>query len=445
MRPLSACYRVAVTAALILATTSAPAALPVVTTVYPTGTFPLDAQNVQAAIDEGGTVVLKATGASGHPTAFNFGPPDPVVNGGVLLTTDVSVIGETVGGYQTTIQGGFNPILGLAPVKSTIKGIHFDGPLDSPIALIRSTGSTIVGNRITGIVPLPLLFGAEVEGIFVSGFDDPQNAVTGHITVADNVIEIAGGDFVNGMQFDEVSADIDIVGNTVHFLSSDGVIQSIGILVFRSHGKADIVGNIVMMDGATPDVFPSSIFVGGHEEARYRIAGNTIVDHHPNADGIDVVAFSFSGATRQAHVIDNSVELHSTAEFSGALVFQGGVQTSSMSANRAFGTGGDAVQILGIDSTLVAGSNRAVGNDILGFTPIGPDVFFGPYSTRNLFAGQCRTWQDLGEDNRIVCGGPQHSAHAAAARTTRRPGDALRTLGDQILHAKLALHGPKGR
>jgi hypothetical protein len=46
------------------------------TLVYPTGSFPLDVQNVQAAIDGSGTIILKATNSAGQPTAFNFGPAD---------------------------------------------------------------------------------------------------------------------------------------------------------------------------------------------------------------------------------------------------------------------------------------------------------------------------------------------------------------------------------
>src|SRR5262245_46007156 len=133
-------------------------AAPANTTVYPTGSFPLDVQNVQAAIDGGGTVVLKATNAAGQPTAFNFGPP-VVTGSGVNLTTDVTILGEQVGQYMTTINGGFNTILGLVPIKSTIQGIDFEGPLDAPIALVASTGSDIVGNRIRGVVPVPLSFG----------------------------------------------------------------------------------------------------------------------------------------------------------------------------------------------------------------------------------------------------------------------------------------------
>src|SRR5262249_8033690 len=155
---------------------------------------------------------------------------------------------------------GFIPVIGFVPVTSRIQGIHFDGPLDSPIVLIRSTGADIVGNRITGIVPLPLFFGgSEIEGIFVSGFDDPLNAVTGRVNVIGNVIEVAGGDFVNGMQFDEVAADIVIKGNTVNFIHSDGVLQTDGILVFRSRGKVDIVQNQVTMGTGDSNAFPVGI------------------------------------------------------------------------------------------------------------------------------------------------------------------------------------------
>ena len=383
------------------------AAKPATAIVYPTGTFPLDMFNVQAAIDRGGTVILKATNAAGQPTAFDFGPPDPQVNGGVNLHTDVRILGEQSGSSMTTIKGGFNPILGLVPVKSTIQGIHFDGPLDSPIALIRSTGADIVGNRISGIVPLLLFFGfTEIEGIFISGFDDPQNAITGRINIVDNTIEISGGDFVNGMQFDEVSADISVTGNTVDFLQSDGAIQTLGILVFRSHGKADVVQNHITMGDGNPDAFPAGIFVGGHAEASYRISDNTVVANHPNADGIDVVGLSADTATQQAIVEGNHVAVHSTILTAGGIAFVGAVQRSLMAANRIEGTSGNAVQVLGLSDTLLADSNHALGNDVSALAPANGDIFFGFGSVNNLFAGSCDTYVDLGVDNRILCGRP---------------------------------------
>ena len=423
--------------ALGLGCSATQAAPPVITTVYPTGSFPTDEHNVQAAINLGGTVILKATNATGQPTAFNFGPPDPQINGGVNLNTDVTILGEQVGQNATTIQGGFNPILGVVPVKSTIQGITFDGPLDSPIALVRSTGANIIGNHIKNIVPLPLFFGfTEIEGIFVSGFDDPQHAITGKIKIANNVIEISGGDFVNGMQFDEVSADIEVSGNNVQFLSSDGVIQTLGILVFRSHGKADVVNNVVMMGPGSPDVFPAGIFVAGHPDARYTISRNTVTTSHPNADGMDVLGLSPDTSTQGALVQGNFVTMQSTISTSGGIVFAGGVTKSSMVGNQVAGTNGDSLQVLGFDSTLAADSNRVLGNNISQASPSDADVFLGPDSFNTLVAGQCSTYINLGVGNRILCGTPLGSALSAArVSTSRRPMIDSRV--DAIQRAKL--------
>lgn len=411
------------------------AAKPVVTTVYPTGSFPLDMQNVQAAIDGGGIVLLKATDAADQPAVFDFGPPDPQTNGGVNLHTDVVIRGERAGANHTTIRGGVNPILGLIPVRSTIEDIDFDGPLDSPIALVRSTGADIVGNHIHGIVPFPLFFGTEIEGIFVSGYDDPLNAITGRIRIADNLIEVSGGDFVNGMQFDEVAADIEVTGNTVHFLDSSGVVQTLGVLVFRSHGKADVTNNLVIMEAGDPGAYPGGIFVGGHAEARYTISGNTVVCNHPNSDGIDVVAFSFSGATQRAVVEGNHVVMHSLIPTAGGIDFVGVVQDSLMATNRIEGTAGNAVQILGLDSTLAAESNRALGNDISQLAASDADVFLGPDSVDNLFAGHCRSYVDLGIGNRISCGGTLGSARPAGPAHRPMP---MIDLGDVAQHARFA-------
>jgi len=291
------------------------------TTVYPTGSFPLDVQNVQAAIDLGGTVRLKATNTAGQPTAFNFGPPDPVTGTGINLTTGVRMLGEQVGQHRTTIQGGYIPVLGLVPVKSTIQGIDFDGPLDAAIVLVSSSGADIIGNHVKEVIPFLLPFGfTETEGILVSGSNDPTNAITGRIRVTGNVIEMSSGDFTHGLQFDEVSADIDVSGNSVNFLQSNGVNQTLGILVFGSHRKATVANNVVIMGPGDPAVYPSGIFVDGHSEALYTIVGNTVITQHPNSDGIDVYGLS-AGPTQFVVVAGNHVLIHSMISTSGGIVF----------------------------------------------------------------------------------------------------------------------------
>ena len=407
-----------------------------ITTVYPTGSFPLDVFTVQFAIDRGGTVLLKATNAAGVATPFDFGPADPFVGSGVNLNTDVVIIGERVGNFETTIKGGFLPILGLVPIKSRIQGILFDGPLDSPIVIVRSTGADIVGNRITGIVPMPLFFGAsEIEGIFVSGFDDPLNAITGRINVIDNVIQIAGGDFANGIQFDEVAADIVIKGNTVNFIHSDGVLQTDGILVFRSHGKVDIVQNQVTMGNGDANAFPVGIFAGGHAEANYRIAGNSVVTQHPNSDGINVVGLSPDTATEQAMVQGNDVAMQSGTATSAGIVFAGAVRRSAVVANRVQGTSGNALQVLGLSTDLVADSNRAVGNDISQLSSLFADIVLGFGALNTLVAGQCDTYIDIGVADRILCGMPVAIPSGMPVTASMR-GPVMKVLTDAIDSAR---------
>lgn len=406
--------------------------------VYPTGEAALDIANVQAAIDAGGTVLLKANNRNGRATAFNFGSGAQA--SGVNIDVDVNIVGERVGHATTTIQGGNIPIFGFVPVKSSIQGIDFEAPINAPIVLQASTGADIIGNRVRGNLPAPICRApcayTEVEGLLISGFGDAEHAVTGRIRVIDNEFELSGGDFANGMQFDSVAADIEVRGNRVTFLTSDGVLQTIGILVFRSLGRASVLANDVNMGPGDADAFPSGIFVAGFEQARYFISGNTVTTQHPNADGIDVLGIDNSGTTRNAIVQGNLVTTHSTIDTAGGIVFGGAVSDSLMAANVVRGTGGNALQIVGFGSALPADDNAAVGNDIARFSPLGADVYFGADSNDNVVLGRCNTYQDLGSGNRIACGRRIAAAvlrlPAQAAQTTLRPGAMLPFMGDAI-------------
>jgi hypothetical protein len=85
--------------------------------VFPTGNWPSDVENVQAAVDLGGIVLLKAHDVAGRPTPFNFGEvPVGDVDSDVCgkqagLQGDVWLLGETAESAQTTIAGGYRSIL----------------------------------------------------------------------------------------------------------------------------------------------------------------------------------------------------------------------------------------------------------------------------------------------------------------------------------------------
>ena len=60
----------------------------------PTGLYPDDVINVQAAVDAGGTVLLEAKNAAEEPTVFNFGPATATENVRVTISRPMTVMGE---------------------------------------------------------------------------------------------------------------------------------------------------------------------------------------------------------------------------------------------------------------------------------------------------------------------------------------------------------------
>jgi hypothetical protein len=393
--------------------------------VYPTGLFPLDVENVQAAINLGGVVLLKATDSAGHALAFNFGPANPRKGTGVNLSRDVVIRGERSGTRLTTIKGGYIPILGQLPVKSRIEGIDFDGPLAYAVALFVSRGAEIVGNHIHGVVGVPVFFGTDADGIHVSGFDDPQHAVTGHVLIADNQIEMGAADFSNGMQLDSVAARVDILNNTVRYPRSNGRVQTVGITVFRSGARVSIAGNNISMGPGSQDTFPAPIFIAGQLSARYVVTLNNVIDNHPNGDGIVVSGGGNAEPTQQAVVAGNRIELHTSLAqrvghdyegLAGVDVF-GPVNKSVIAGNVIRGTSAFALDVAGAGD--LAEADRLIGNDLSEHKSVTTDVYFDRYTNNMLFVGDCKTDIDQGVNNQVVCdGASEHSVEAAA-----RPAD----------------------
>ena len=158
---------------------SGPAIL-MILVVEGTNNWPADIDNVQAAVNQGGNILLKGT--------FDFGnwalpTPSPTPKLRVTINKDVGIYGETdkKGNPLTRINGGFftffsplpvtplvPPIIQTPPLPSfyyqlpdtlppgpkiTVQGIHFDGALWTPIHIAYTSGANVSGNRITSVVP----------------------------------------------------------------------------------------------------------------------------------------------------------------------------------------------------------------------------------------------------------------------------------------------------
>lgn len=186
------------------------------TNVYPTGVYPDDVSNVQAAVSAGGNVVLEATDLSGNPTAFNFGPPT-AGSGAVGLLVDVVVSGtKAPTGEMTTIVGGAAPIQVAQPIHFAIRGIRFVGPLDSAIDVGYSRDAVIADNVIQDVVPFTMQDGTtQGIGIGVNTGTGPTSNIRGNVLIANNVIDGVLADAGYGIVSAHHDAQATIEGNKV--------------------------------------------------------------------------------------------------------------------------------------------------------------------------------------------------------------------------------------
>ena len=158
----------------------------------------VDVQAVQAAVSQGGEILLERT--------FDFGE-----KGSVTISKDVKIVGErdSQGIPITKIKGGYQTFLSPLPArlppqgpgpKIAIQNIHFDGTLAYPIYIAYCSGATITGNKITNVRPfVDTPQRNSSVGIMVgTNWIQPREtrkyqprAVTGIITIADNDLDMA--------------------------------------------------------------------------------------------------------------------------------------------------------------------------------------------------------------------------------------------------------------
>src|SRR5580704_8100668 len=166
-----------------------------------TGDPSVDIPAVQAAVDQGGRVVLM-----GH---FSFDAPPTVAEpsslllsgtaGTVLVSKAVAISGTLDDqGEMTTIEGGINPFYVEAPgAHVAIEGLHFIHSKAMAIRVVAASGLAIASNQIEGVVPDTKFVGAIL--VSTSPGDLPPNAgdgqpenVSGTLWIANNDIDMQG-------------------------------------------------------------------------------------------------------------------------------------------------------------------------------------------------------------------------------------------------------------
>jgi hypothetical protein len=363
--------------------------------VFPTGEFPADVKNVQAAVDQGGVVLLKATNVDGQPTPFNFGPPVAGVGGRVDVETDVWVLGEAAGANTTTIEGGVIPFFGRDG-HMRIESLNFEGPLLSAIIVIRSTGAEIVGNRISSVVPVLLDFGL-TEGRAIK-FLANSFPITGKVVVADNVILDMHADLSDAIVFDEVEADTCIERNCI------ADVQSNGIFLINSRGPVQIADNFIAPGPGDEDLFTLGNGIAilntsavDTSRSSFDVTDNRVICENRNADGMYVAGL---GVTIDAPLITkNHVTMHGSSY--GAITCYGNVSHGRVSNNHIDGDGAFALDIFAVAPDDSAESNTFQGNNISHFEAGIADVFLDVHTRNTVVHGRVRSAIDLGVDNRV--------------------------------------------
>ena len=381
-------------AALAVAVAHAEAATQV---VHPTGVFPADVLNVRAAVNAGGTVLLKATDVSGAPLAFNFGPAT-TAGGRLIVQTDVEILGETVGGAMTTIRGGNAPVTGFGPVRLVVRGIHFDGPRAAGVLLLITSGAEITGNRVTNVRGFPLFPGVRKgQGIWVTPFLALED-IAGTILIADNVVEHVDAESGFGLALAGSAADMTVARNTIRGVNTAGILavgNSRPVLVEDNDIAPGpglfpdaTAGNGITADGA----FES---LGLPPGAPQYIRRNKIVCDNPFADGI--LVFEVTGSV----VTKNDVTMHDS--FFGGITLFDVTSATVVSDNRVSGSGGFALDIffVGLNEPVNDG-NTFTGNNIARFEASIADVFLDFDTTNTVLVGRSGTVIDLGVGNRVT-------------------------------------------
>ncbi|ABF39099.1 Parallel beta-helix repeat protein [Candidatus Koribacter versatilis Ellin345] len=385
--------------------------------VYPTGIFPDDVNNIQAAVDKGGTVLLKAVNKKGVPTEFNFSTDllTAYGSGFINLSADVKIIGEVAAHARTTIRGGFGPIEGLSPVKSSIQGIDFESPFSDAIDIATSNGSTeITGNVIHNVVPVRVRVPDGNIISFADGIDfyggSDYGIVAGKVRLVGNVIDGLGAIFSNGVQLDTVQSDVEITGNLIQNVNSPDTEQGGGITLVRLQKSALVSANLVI-PGPSATSFADGIFIGGDLSARYKVISNLVYSTSYNGDGIDIAGGDATGTTG---TIDAVVAFNQVTTLSAPnaipIALYDLVTNSLITGNdlRGEGYAGLMISTYGFDTEVTSG-NRFLGNDLSHFKSDFADVFFDANGENNTVLGQCNSVVDLGTGNTIRC-----TLHSAA-------------------------------
>src|SRR5215471_2248453 len=273
------------------------------TVVVGTGNPDIDVPAVQAAVDQGGEVILK-----GH-FSFDRSPTIPTLPAGeppamVLVSKAVAISGargdHDDDGELTSIQAGTIPFYVEAPgAQVSIQGLRFIRPKKNAFLVYAVSGLVIASCKIEGVVPVNHSgIGIGIETIS-SPPTTPMNPgkpenISGTLFIVNNVIDVAGGtalDNTLGVTMYSVGVpgaqvDVHISGNTIRNTTE----RSINL--YQIDGRAHIERNVIT---TSTILGPANVNFGRGTDVihvtgtgSYLVAGNSVHSRWAAATGIRV-------------------------------------------------------------------------------------------------------------------------------------------------------------
>src|SRR5262245_13660322 len=416
MKPMLATLGALTLATIASAGSLATQSVPQATVVVGTGNPHVDVPAVQAAVDQGGEVILK-----GH-FSFDRPPTRPTAFGQMATVLDSQAV--TISGTRqqddemTSIEGRTIPVYVEAPrARVTIQNMSFVRPTTDAIEVYAVNGLTIATCKIEGIVPLPGTAGSSGIAVITTTAPPtptrpghPEN-VSGRLLIANNNIDAVGGTerdnklgvtiFSVGQPL-EKEVDIYVTGNHIRNVTEPAInFRRIG-------GRAHVEGNVITTGFVSSQSAPRPEAIRVVNIGSYVIAHNSINCQWPDPEAMGIGVFSQFTEWPMEHavVLDNEVTMLPPegtvfGTFSAGIDIRGFAQDNVVANNRIRGR---ARAALAVDEFRVGipGNNAFALNRFDDFEPSRADVFVDVGVTDTLILGQKGTVVDNGVNTAIV-------------------------------------------
>jgi hypothetical protein len=370
------------------------------TVVVGTNNPDIDVPAVQAAVNQGGEVILKGR--------FSFDADPTVVtaldsHAMVLISREVAISGVRGDDDQmTTIDRGTIPFYVEAPgAHVTIQGLRFAGPTAQAVFVYAVSGLVITLCRIDGVKPQQHLS----NGITVSTsgkLPSPTNPgnpgnLAGPLLITNNAIDMAGGTdadntlgvviFSAGLTTDS-GVDVYVSGNRISHVTEPAIeFRRIG-------GRAHVEGNVVTTGDVVSAVNPGPEVIRVANIGSYVIGHNSIRCEWPDSQAKGITVFSQfpQWPMQSAIVADNDVVMSAEPDTvfgdSSAGIDVRGFANANIVTNNSIRGRARAAILVEVFKGGVPDHNELVLNRFDGFHATDADIVIGDGVTNTHVVGQ---------------------------------------------------------